>query len=382
MEGCSNLKLDNLSDGQVLGAIFGGAGGAILLYAIFWYPYLYKLVLEDWTLKTYHVFLGPLLWKRGEVPPIPEGHKVQIVIDYYEGNRTREEYENAIDSGLAGVDPKLIETRSESHDSDDLETKGAISTSIEGVETNPTEKPIRFDMIRKENFMIMVKTPKYWPRLVWLALTNGVRQDVVNHQRNDTSFLGKNVQDMHARAKKYDNKTEHLFSLLQGLTAGTASFAHGANDISNAAGPLSTIYLVWSTNTSGRKAEVPVWVLCYTAAALCIGLWTYGYNLMRNLGNKLTLQSPSRGFNMELGAAITVVFATRLSLPVSTTQCLVGAVVFVGLCNGDVKAVNWRMVAWSYMGWFLTVPCAGLIAGIIMGIICNAPKVGVVYEMS
>lgn len=381
-KGAPNLKLDKLSDGQVLGAIFGGAGGAILLYAVFWYPFLYrKLVLEDWTLRPWDIFFGPLLWKRGPVPPVPEGHRVQIVIDYYAGNRSREEYEDAIDNGLAGVDASALDTHSESRESDDLESKGAVSTSVAGVTSTPeADKPVRFDMLRKENIHILMQ-PRNWHRLIWLAITNGVRQDVVTHQRNDGSFLGKNVKDMHARAKKYDNKTEHLFSLLQGLTAGTASFAHGANDISNAAGPLSTIYLVWSTNSTGKKAAVPVWVLCYTAGALCIGLWTYGYNLMRNLGNKLTLQSPARGFNMELGAAITVVFATRLSLPISTTQCLVGAVVFVGLCNGDIKAVNWRMVAWSYCGWFLTVPCAGLIAGIVMGIISNAPQLGVVYEM-
>jgi phosphate/sulfate permease len=65
-------------------------------------------------------------------------------------------------------------------------------------------------------------------------------------------------------------------------------------------------------------------------AAISIGLWTYGYNMMRQLGNRLTLHSPSRGFSMELGAALTVVIATRLALPISTTQCITGATVGVG----------------------------------------------------
>jgi len=73
--------------------------------------------------------------------------------------------------------------------------------------------------------------------------------------------------------------------------------------------------------------------VAYGGAAIVIGLWTYGYNIMRNLGNRLTLHSPSRGFSMELRSAITVILATRLALPISTTQCIVGVTVGVGLCS-------------------------------------------------
>jgi phosphate/sulfate permease len=117
---------------------------------------------------------------------------------------------------------------------------------------------------------------------------------------------------------------------------------------------------------------------------------------MRNLGNKITLHSPSRGFSMELGSAFTIIMATRLcrsislreflhltvhspvdtcsALPVSTTQCITGATVGVGLCNGDWRTINWRMVAWIYMGWFITLPSAALISGSLMGFILNAPR--------
>jgi solute carrier family 20 (sodium-dependent phosphate transporter) len=95
---------------------------------------------------------------------------------------------------------------------------------------------------------------------------------------------------------------------------------------------------------------------------------------MRNLGNRITLHSPSRGFCMELGAALTVVLATRLALPVSTTQCIVGATVGVGLCAGDFKAINWRMVAWAYSGWFITLPSTAVISGCLMGFVINAPQ--------
>lgn len=103
---------------------------------------------------------------------------------------------------------------------------------------------------------------------------------------------------------------------------------------------------------------------------------------MANLGNKLILQSPSRGFSIELGAAVTTVMATQLAIPVSTTQSAVGATVFIGLCNREWKAVNWRMVIWCYAGWIFTLPIAGLIAGILNGIILNAPSIGNTYTLS
>jgi sodium-dependent phosphate transporter len=159
----------------------------------------------------------------------------------------------------------------------------------------------------------------------------GVYIDVVSEQSgtNQPKFLerllvGKNLEKKHALVVHYDQKVEHLYSFLQVLTAATASFTHGANDVSNAMGPMAAIYNVWETNTTGRRSPVPLWVLIYGGAAISIGLWTYGYNLMRNLGNRITLHSPVRGFSMELGAAATVVMATRLALPVSTTQCIIG----------------------------------------------------------
>lgn len=298
--------------------------------------------------------------------------------DYYRGNRNQEEIDDALDSGAAGLDKDAIAV--ETIGNQDIESKDAITT-VDAVNDNTDSAPgpVKLDSINKKNIKILLH-PRNWHRLIWLAVSHGFTQDVIGSQKEKTA-LSSNIEDMHARAKKYDNKTEHLYSFLQGVTACTASFAHGSNDISNAAGPLSTIYLIWSKNTTGENSPVPVWVLCYTAGALVIGLWTYGYNIMRNLGNRLTLQSPARGFSMELGAAITTVFATQLSLPISTTQCIVGAVVFVGLCNGDVKAVNWRMVAWCYAGWIFTLPCAGIIAGVTMGIISNAPQLGAVYTM-
>jgi PiT family inorganic phosphate transporter len=84
--------------------------------------------------------------------------------------------------------------------------------------------------------------------------------------------------------------------------------------------------------------------------------------------------SPTRGFSIELGAAITVLLASRLGLPVSTTQCLTGAAVGVALMNYDLGAVNWKQVAFIFMGWVITLPVAGLISGLLCLMALNAPS--------
>ena len=76
---------------------------------------------------------------------------------------------------------------------------------------------------------------------------------------------------------------------------------------------------------------------------------------------------------MELGAACAIILATRLKLPVSTTQCITGATVGVGLCNGTYKAVNWQRIGLLVTAWIMTIPIAGTLGGVLMGLFLNAP---------
>lgn len=91
------------------------------------------------------------------------------------------------------------------------------------------------------------------------------------------------------------------------------------------------------------------------------------------MGNKITYHSPSRGSSMEMGAAITVMIFSQYSLPVSTTMCITGATVGVGMCNGKWRAVNWHRVFLVVLSWFITVPMAGLLGGCTMGLALNTP---------
>ena len=97
---------------------------------------------------------------------------------------------------------------------------------------------------------------------------------------------------------------------------------------------------------------------------------------MRSLGNRITKHTPTRGFSAELSAAITTLLASRLGLPISTTQCITGAVLGVGLANMDLRSINWKQLGKIFLGWVFTLPCAGLISGIIMGMALNVPTWG------
>ena len=193
--------------------------------------------------------------------------------------------------------------------------------------------------------------------------------DVASHQGDQQ------IKALHDDAVKYCSQTEYLYSFLQIATSAFASFAHGSNDVSNAVGPISAIYSIWSTGeVPGSKTSVPIWILAYGGVAIDLGLFFLGFCVMRNLGNNLTYHSPSRGFSMELGAALTVITASFLGVPVSTTHCITGATVGVGLCSGKLKSINWKMIGWTMFSWLLTLPIVGLIAGGLNYIFLNSPK--------
>ncbi|NWI92124.1 S20A1 protein, partial [Pitta sordida] len=158
-----------------------------------------------------------------------------------------------------------------------------------------------------------------------------------------------------------------LFQFLQILTACFGSFAHGGNDVSNAIGPLVALYLVYQTGDVATKVATPIWLLLYGGAGICIGLWVWGRRVIQTMGKDLTPITPSSGFSIELASALTVVIASNIGLPISTTHCKVGSVVSVGWLRSR-KAVDWRLFRNIFMAWFVTVPISGLISAAIMAV--------------
>ncbi|KAG5651949.1 hypothetical protein H0H81_006833 [Sphagnurus paluster] len=359
-KGAPSLGLNKKSKKVTALAIVGSALVIAALSIIFWLPYVYcKVIRKDYNIRFYHFFLGPLLWMRAPPPDVDALAADSAVPDY---RIVKEEHHQAAHQS----DEESANEKSE--------PRGPIqhaSPLSDQVEKDP--HPIEGAWAEPKNLWIIVRY-KAFP-FIKKALTHGTTIDIHAAQAGKAgSAEGRRIAEMYSRAKQYPNEVEHLFSFVQVLTACTASFAHGSNDVSNAIGPFAVIYHVWKTGTpSSAKSPVPIWTLAFGGAMIVLGLATYGYNIMKVLGNKITLHSPSRGFSMELGAAITVVLASQYGLPVSTTMCITGATMGVALCNGDLRSVNWRALGWIFLGWILTVPVVGTLSGCLMGIILNAP---------
>ncbi len=157
---------------------------------------------------------------------------------------------------------------------------------------------------------------------------------------------------------------EKRFIALQVVTAASVAFAHGANDVANAIGPLAGIVSVAQTETLSSKAEIVWWILPLGGVGIVLGLATWGYKVMQTIGKKISEITPSRGFAAELAAAATIILATTRGIPVSTSQILVGAVIGVGLARG-VAAIDLRVMRDIVFSWLLTLPAAGILSGLL-----------------
>jgi len=159
-------------------------------------------------------------------------------------------------------------------------------------------------------------------------------------------------------------RTERIFIYLQILTACFIAFAHGANDVANAIGPLSAAVQTAQDGLVAAKAAVPLWALLLGGTGIVIGLATYGWKVMETVGKRITELTPSRGFCAQFGAATTIVIASKMALPISTTHTLVGAVLGVGLARG-IGAVNLTTVRDIAISWVITIPIGAALAIII-----------------
>jgi len=190
------------------------------------------------------------------------------------------------------------------------------------------------------------------------------------------------AQSMHENARaakiwddgeKFDPDAESLFTYLQVFTACLNSFAHGANDVSNTIAPLSAIIQIYQDNAVEPNSKVQKWVLAYGGAAIILGLLLYGYRVMKSIGYKLTLMSPSRGASAELASSLVVVTASFNEIPVSSTQCIVGAISGVGLIGG-VRNVQWYFLARVCVGWVVLFFAATLLSAGIFSFAAFSPS--------
>jgi PiT family inorganic phosphate transporter len=132
------------------------------------------------------------------------------------------------------------------------------------------------------------------------------------------------------RMENNRDSVNNLFTIPLIFAAGLLSFAHGANDVANAIGPLAAIYDALNTGTIATNASIPFWVMMVGAIGLVVGLATFGPRLIRTVGGEITELDKSRAYCIAMSAAITVILASQLGLPVSSTHIALGGVFGVG----------------------------------------------------
>jgi len=152
---------------------------------------------------------------------------------------------------------------------------------------------------------------------------------------------------------------EGIFRKLQVGTSCYVAFAHGANDVANAIGPVAAIIPLANGLSIGSQVNVPTWLLALGGVGIAFGCMTWGRRVMQTVGKKITNLTNTRGFSVDFGAATTVLICSKMGLPISTSHTVVGAVIGVGLARG-LEAVDLSVIKKIIISWGVTLPVASI----------------------
>ena len=166
---------------------------------------------------------------------------------------------------------------------------------------------------------------------------------------------------------KQDRGPEDIFRRIQIGTSCYVALAQGANDVANAIGPLAVIYFLVKTGSVGATVPVPVFLLLFGGVGIALGIAMGGSRVIKTVGERITTLSNTRGFAVDFSAATTVLVASKMGLPVSTTHAAIGGVMGVGLARG-IEAVNFNIIFKIMLYWVLTVPVAAVTCMVLFNI--------------
>lgn len=192
------------------------------------------------------------------------------------------------------------------------------------------------------------------------------------------------VSEIHNRAETFDPRVEEVFKYIQVITAICDSFGHGANDVANAMGPFAAIYAVYidgKVDDDKDLGEDGYWILAIGGFGIVVGLALYGYKIITAIGVKIAKITPSRGFTIELGAAMMIIIGTRLEMPLSTTHCQVGSTAGVALLEGT-GGLNAIVLTKAVIGWVVTIIVCALMCALIFAQGAYAPYVNDLIEVT
>ena len=173
-------------------------------------------------------------------------------------------------------------------------------------------------------------------------------------------------------------RVDRMFRRLQLLSAAIYSLGHGGNDAQKTMGIIVLLLSAanlnhWSEpthggwfdalNPLGHEHNVAPWIILTCHAAIALGTMFGGWRIVKTMGSGITRLQPVGGFCAETAAAMTIIGATRLGVPISTTHAITGAILGVGTTKG-VRSVRWIWGQRIITAWVLTIPCAAFLAAI------------------
>ena len=160
-------------------------------------------------------------------------------------------------------------------------------------------------------------------------------------------------------------EVERLFARFQVLSACFVAFAHGSNDVGNAIAPLATIvYINLTGSVPINGITIPIWILILGGAGIVAGLAVWGEKVIATIGENIISLQPSSGFCAELATATTILLASRLGLPVSTSHALVGGVIGIGMVQ-NTKSIKFRTLQDIAVAWIITIPVTAILSAVI-----------------
>ncbi len=152
------------------------------------------------------------------------------------------------------------------------------------------------------------------------------------------------------------HKVDHWFRKLQLVSAGLYSLSHGANDAQKTMGIIT---LVLFSNALIPTFEVPFWVEFSSYSIISLGTLIGGWKVIKTLGMRMTKLNAFGGFSAESSAGLTIIFATILGIPVSTTHTITGSIAGVGIIKGGTGGLRWGVARNILWAWILTIPLSG-----------------------
>lgn len=198
---------------------------------------------------------------------------------------------------------------------------------------------------------------------------NTINTNNINNKVTSVILSGVTKNILHSMKEKdfekFSDETENIYKYLQVFSSCCVAFAHGANDVANAIGPYAAIWYVYENSGISSTVTTPKWMLVLGGTGIVIGLWTYGYKVIQSLGGELCALTPSRGYSAELATALTVSFASVYGIPISTTHCIVGAEIGIGMLENIRTGVNWKLFAKTFGAWIFTLIITGLFSAIL-----------------